>query len=60
MPEERKISFTTEKSIRYRHTEFNVQCEKVYLADIDGDGRPEIVIPRCGSSNDRTTGEIAV
>jgi hypothetical protein len=60
MPEERKISFTTEKSMRY-HSEFDVvNCEKVHLADVDGDGRPEIVIPRCGSSGDRLMGEIAV
>ena len=60
MPEDRNTSFTVEKSIRYSPESDTVNCEKVYLADIDGDGRPEIVIPRCGSSNDKPMGELAV
>jgi len=60
MPEDHKISFTTEKSIRYRPKFNTVNCEKIHLADINGDGRPEIIISRCGSSDDKSTGEIAI
>ena len=60
MPEEHRISFTTEKTTRYRPGFDTVNCEKVCLADVDGDGRLEMVIPRCGSSGDKSTGEIAV
>ncbi len=60
MPEDRKISFTTEKSMRYRPEFDIVNCERVYQADIDGDGCVEIVILRGGSSGDRSVGEVAV
>gem|GEM_PF-4707855 len=70
MSEDRyQLSFATEKSIRYRPEFDIVQCEKVYLADVDGDGRSEIVIPRWGkspipledgSTDDKSIGEIAV
>lgn len=60
MPEKRKISFSTEKSIRYRPEFDVVNCERIRQADIDGDGCVEIVVLRCGSSGDRSVGEVAV
>ena len=60
MTEEPKISFAAGKSIRYRSEFDTVNCEKVYLSDIDGDGHPEIIIPRCSSSKDKAIGEIAI
>ncbi len=60
MNDEPEISFAAEKSIRYR-SEFDiVNCEKAYLSDIDGDGHPEIIIPRSSSSDDKAVGEIAI
>jgi hypothetical protein len=60
MTDEPKISFTAGKSIRYKSEFDTVNCEKVYLSDIDGDGHPEIIIPRSSSSNDKAVGEIVV
>ena len=60
MPDDCKVSFTTEKSIRYR-PEFDVaQCEKVCLADVDGDGSLEVIILRFNSIKDRFVGELSV
>lgn len=60
MPQVREISFITRKIAR-RRPEFDiVNCEKLYLADVDGDSRPEIIIPRWGSTDENYTGEIMV
>ena len=60
MTDEPEISFTPGKSIRYRSEFDTVNCEKLHLSDIDGDGHPEIIIPRSSSSNDKAIGEIAI
>ena len=60
MSENHIISFTTESNIRYNSDFDVVNCEKVYLADIDGDGQQEIIIPGTSSSNGRFMAEIAV
>ena len=60
MSKELSVSFATKKIMRYSPKSSVVNCEKVYLADVDGDGHPEIIIPRSGSSNDELMAEIAV
>ncbi len=60
MSENHIISFTTESNVRYNSDFDVVNCEKVYRADIDGDGQQEIIIPRTNSSNGRFMAEIAV
>jgi len=60
MSENHIISFTTESNVRYNSDFDVVNCGKVYLADIDGDGQQEIIIPKSSSSNDRAMAEIAV
>ena len=60
MPEVRKVSFSKEKTVRYRPEFDTVNCERVLQADVDGDGYLEIVVLRYGSSNDRSVGEVAV
>lgn len=60
MPENFKVSFTTDKLVRYS-SEFNlVNCERVSQADVDGDGNTEIIVLRGGSSEDKSFGEVAI
>lgn len=54
------ISFSAESSTRYSSDFDVVDCKKIHLADIDGDGQQEIIIPRSCSSNGRDMAEIAV
>jgi hypothetical protein len=60
MPEDRKVSFTTRKSVRYSKDFDIVNCEKIHISHIDDDKRPEIIIPRSSSSGKTLMAEIAV
>ena len=53
-------AISAEGSIRYSSDFDVVDCKKIRLADIDGDGQQEIIIPRSCSSNGRDMAEIAV
>ncbi|MBD3184741.1 hypothetical protein GF312_20840 [Candidatus Poribacteria bacterium] len=60
MPHELNSSFKTRRLTRYKPDHRIVNCEKIYIGDVDCDGQQEIVIPKNCSSNGKETGEIVV
>ena len=56
----RRTSFTLEKNITYKRPLDMMSCERIYLADIDRDGQPEIIVPRYNYSGDTCIGEVEI
>lgn len=60
MLEDRRSPFSTQRFIRYHPGTDAANCQKVHLADIDGNGKPEIIIIRSDFSKAGHAGAIAV